>query len=93
MKTSVPMTASADPPFPVPGLVDGLLNTGRDPDGNVCLYVVFNTGPHYCEHHVEFVLSPDNASTLQRSLMMDGPRKQAVPVPCRVGLRLRREGL
>lgn len=92
MTTSVPVKTGARPPFPVPGLVDGLLTTARDPDGNVCLYVVFSAGPLCGEHHVEFVLSPDDARFLQRSLL-DGPRNDAVLVPCRVGLRLRHEYL
>jgi hypothetical protein len=85
-----PTTVGGSTPVHVPGIVDGRLVTAYDPDGNVCLYLVFGAGTPGSEHHIEFVLSPDDAEALWRRLR-EGPRDDAAAVPCRVGLRLGHE--
>ncbi|HET8683349.1 MAG TPA: hypothetical protein VFM54_15995 [Micromonosporaceae bacterium] len=86
---TAPKAADARPPVPIAGVVDGQLTTVYDHDGNVCVYLTFGSGPLCDEAQVEFVLSPDDARALQRSLR-DGPVDGGGPVPCRVGLRIRR---
>jgi len=82
--------AGARPPVPIAGVVDGELTTVSDHDGNVCVYLTFGSGPLCDGAQVELVLSRDGARALQRSLR-DGPVAGGDPVPCRVGLRTRRE--
>jgi hypothetical protein len=84
------MTHSVVPverPVPIAGVVDGQLTTTSDQDGNVCMHLLFVSGPRNDRVHVELVLSHDDARQLQRFLA-DGPAGAAQPVPCCVGLRV-----
>lgn len=86
---TAPKTADPRQPAPISGVVDGQLTTLYDHDGNVCVHLTFGSGPLGDGVHVEFVLSNDGARALQRSLR-DGPSNGGSPVPCRVGLQIRR---
>ncbi|MEW9533708.1 hypothetical protein [Microbispora sp. NPDC049125] len=74
-------------PVAVPGVVDGSLTTARDPEGNVCLYVMLGGGVQGDDCHIEFVLTPEDAVALQRTLS-DQTGSATSRTPCRVGLRL-----
>jgi hypothetical protein len=84
----VGMTPGTHQPAPISGVVDGELIAAYDPDGTLCLHLVFGTDPLSDGVHVEFVLSHDGARVLQRSLE-NGLRSTVDPLPCRVGIRLR----
>jgi hypothetical protein len=84
------MTNSVMPdarPVPIAGVVDGQLTTVSDDDGDVCIHLMFVSGPLRDRVHVELVLSHDDARELRQSLV-DGQPDAAEPVQCRVGLRV-----
>jgi len=78
----------------VPGLVDGLVTTVLDQDGNISVHLVVGASGTYQEEraHIELVLTREHAGMLGEALLgLRRPRaspadRETRPVPCCIGI-------
>ncbi|MDH6124630.1 hypothetical protein [Kitasatospora sp. GP82] len=82
-------------PAMIPGVVDGMMTTSLDAEGNVSFHILISEYGRSAEisDRVEFILTGEHARQLGETLLARAQdpaasTPEASPVPCSVGVRL-----